>query len=496
MAKKNNGLSKTSLLKSMQCGKALYLYKNNYQDRDPVSRALQDKFDRGHRVGMLAREIFPGGKDCSPPTVFQYDQSIAATKALVMRGEPVIYEAAFKHEGVMVALDILCYRDGKWYGYEVKSSIRTSRTYLQDAAIQYHVITKSGLPLEDILLVHLNGNYTRKGEIDLQQLFRLVSVKEEVLEQQAEIENAILAAREVLSLSSAPEQETGVHCYRPYPCDFLGTCWKGLEKSPILQLAGVAMQDKIDWIKKGIHTLEDIPEEAISKGRMHAQLSAHKNKAPYLDKDTLKAFLQGIQYPLYFFDIEAFQPAVPLFENTTPFQAIPFQFSAHYIEREDGPLEAYEFIVQPGEDGRLAFTEAFLKATHRPGQIVVFNTLLEKGILFQLGKMFPHHAGAIRDRVIRMVDLETPFRKDWYYHPDMQGGYSMKNILPAIAPELSYDQMNIRDGADAMHVYHQLWHEADSIRRTKALQDLLTYCQRDTLGLYHTFRHLKEIISR
>jgi hypothetical protein len=495
MAKKNNGLSKTSLLKGMQCKKALYLYKYHYQDRDPVSRALQDKFDRGHRVGMLARELFPGGIDCTPPTIFQYEQSIAATKALIMRQEPVIYEAAFKHEGVLVALDLLCFRDGKWYGYEVKSSIRTSRTYLLDAAIQYHVITKSGLALEDIFLVHLNGNYVRKGDVDLQQLFRITSVKDEVLEQQLDIQSAIKQAREVLSLDAAPVVDTGIHCYRPYACDFLGTCWKGLEKSPILQLAGVAMQDKIDWLKNGIRSLEEIPEAAISQGRMHAQMMAHKSKRAYIDREKLKAFFNDISYPLYFFDIEAFQPAVPLFEHTSPFQAIPFQFSAHYIERQDGPLEANEFIVQPGEDGRLAFTEAFLKATERPGQIAVFNTLLEKGILFQLGKLFPQYAGAIRDRVVRMIDLETPFRKDWYYHPGMQGGYSMKNILPAIAPDLSYDQMNVKDGQDAMHVYHQLWYEEDFVKKSRALQDLLSYCQRDTLGLYHIYRHMLHEIS-
>lgn len=493
---KNSGLSKTSLLKGMQCGKALYLYKNNYKERDPVSRSLQAKFDRGHSVGKLAQSLFPGGKDCTPPSVFQYDQSIAATKALTMAQFPVIYEAAFKHEGVMVALDILCFRDGKWYGYEVKSSVRTSKTYLQDAAIQYQIITKSGLQLEDIFLVHLNGQYIRDGELDLNQLFQIVSVKEEVLEQQAEIEAAILAARDVLAANSAPEIAIGTHCYKPYACDFLGKCWNGLEKNPILQLAGSSLQERIEWLMSGIRKIEDIPVEALSKTRTNAQFQVHKTQTPYVDLEAMKGFFSQIDYPLYFFDIEAYQPAVPIFDHTTPFQPIPFLFSIHYVKSKEEDVLADVYIAAPDGDNREAFLKAFLEATKEPGQIVVFNTLLEKGILYQLGKLFPSYAGAIKERVLRMVDLETPFKKDWFYHPGMLGGYSMKNILPALVPELSYNNLNIRDGADAMLIYQQLVEEKDDVKKEAQLADLKAYCQMDTLGLYKVYLYLESLIEK
>jgi Domain of unknown function(DUF2779) len=493
--KRSNGLSKTSLLKGMQCGKALYLYKNNYQERDPVSKEQQDKFDRGHRVGLMARQLFPGGKDCTPPTIFQYDQSIAATKALVMQQFPVIYEAAFKFEGLMVATDILCCNDGKWYGYEVKSSGKITNTYLLDAAIQYYVITNSGLQLEDFFLVHINTGYVRKGDLSLQELFRVVSVKDEILALQETISDAVERAREVLLAEKAPDIETGIHCFKPYPCDFLGSCWKGLEKNPLMQLAGVSIQDKVDWIKKGILRMEDIPAEFLTRNRLNAQLLAHQTGGEYVDMEALKSFFNDIQYPLYFFDIEAYQPAIPEFEDTFPFQPIPFQFSAHYIEKKNGPLKAFEYIVPPGEDGRKAFVASFLESTEKPGQIIVFNTLLEKGVLYHLGKLFPEYAADIRQRLERLVDLEIPFKQDWFYHPGMQGGYSMKSILPALVPELSYEHMTVKDGADAMYVYQQLMNEQDKSKRIRALQDLLSYCQMDTLGLYEVFCYLEDLIA-
>ncbi|HQD13599.1 MAG TPA: hypothetical protein PLW43_11675, partial [Chitinophagales bacterium] len=124
MGSKKNSLSKSTLIRSIQCSKSLYLYKNQYNLRDKPNAVQQQKFDRGHRVGKLAHQLFPGGKDCSPPNPFSYDESVAATRLLVQQQFPVIYEAAFRYNGILAALDMLVLKDGKWYAYEVKSSLR------------------------------------------------------------------------------------------------------------------------------------------------------------------------------------------------------------------------------------------------------------------------------------------------------------------------------------------------------------------------------------
>jgi hypothetical protein len=185
---RNTNLSKSSLIKGIQCSKALYLYKYHYDLKDPVSRIQQEKFDRGHRVGKLAQSLFPGGKDCTPPNIMSYDQSIKATEALVRSKFPVIYEAAFKYQGILVALDILVHQDGKWYAYEVKSSLKITNTYIQDIAIQYYVIRNSGLELEDVFIIHVDGEYILKdNQLNLQELFKIISVKEQVEELQIDI---------------------------------------------------------------------------------------------------------------------------------------------------------------------------------------------------------------------------------------------------------------------------------------------------------------------
>lgn len=490
---RNTSLSKSSLIRGIQCSKALYLYKYHYDWKDPVSKVQQDKFDRGHRVGKLAQTLFPGGKDCTPPNVFSYDQSIAATKALIQAKYPVIYEAAFKFQGILVALDILVYRDGKWYAYEVKSSLRISKTYLQDVSIQCHVIKNCGLELEDIFVVHINGDYVLKeDQLNVQQLFKIVSVKEQVNDLEPDIEASIQRARSVLSLESVPEIETGAHCFKPYPCDFLGTCWQGKEKNPIFSLAGVSLVDKVNWVKSGLKQLSDLPADFLSSSRMKAQMESAKNQEAYIQKEEFLEFMDSIQYPLYFFDIEAYQPAIPVFNGTSPFQSIPFQFSLHYKASKDAPLQEFEYITPPGQDGRREFLRAFIQSTRQPGQILVFNTLLEKGILFQLGKLYSSYAKDVKDRMQRMVDLELPFRKDWFYHHKMNGGYSMKNILPALVENMSYNNMNVKDGVDAMVIYQQLIYEQDESKKEKVIQDLISYCRLDTLGLYYVYQEMEK----
>lgn len=485
-------LSKSSLIRSIQCSKSLYLYKHFYQLRDKVSRSQQQIFDRGQKVGLLARELFPGGKDLTPPSVFAYDQSVAATKALISNNFPVMYEAAFRYNGILVALDILVHKEGKWYAYEVKSSLKISRTYLQDTAIQHYIITQCGLELEDFFIVHINGNFVRHGEIALEDLFKIQSVKEHALEQQPYIEQVIEDARKTIQADEIPEVEIGEQCFRPYSCDFQGYCWKGLQENPVFQLSALPLAEKVLLAKSGIQSLKDIPEESISGRRQQNQWQAHLHQKEIIDFVALKSFFDDATYPVYFFDIEAAQPAIPVFDGTSPFQALPFQFSLHYKAAENEPLQHFEYIIPPGWDGRKQFLEMFLEYTQSPGVIVVFNTLLEKGILYQLGKLFPEYAHDIKERMTRFRDIEQIFKNDAYYHPAMNGAYSMKAILPAIDPRLGYQQLEVKDGSDAMLLYASLHPEMPEDALQKALTQLKDYCRMDTLAVSYVYEYLRK----
>lgn len=494
MSSKKNSLSKSTLIRSIQCSKSLYLYKNNYTLRDKPSTTQQQRFDRGHRVGKLAHQLFPNGKDCSPPNPFSYDESIAATKLLVQQNFPVIYEAAFKVNGIMAALDILVNENGKWFAYEVKSSFRISPTYLLDAAIQYYIITRSGLPLEDFFIVNINNEYELKEELNVQSYFKKTSVLNEILERIPYVEKCIEDAIAVLEKGTEPDIEIGQQCNKPYPCDFIGHCWKHIEQDSIWNLPGISALDKINFIEQGITKINQVEEINELNERQKVIINAYKTQQALVKKDKLETFFEDINYPLYFFDVEAFQPALPIFVDTKPYQRIPFLYSLHYKESESVALQHIDYI-SPIENDRINFIQHFLKATEKEGQILVFNTLMEKGILFNLMKDFPKYKSEIFERINRIVDVEIPFKELYYYHPKQQGSFSLKAIGNAILGRDEFMKSQVKDGEEAMAVYNELFYEEDKNKIQQKLQELKTYCQTDTLVLYHIFEKLKEIIK-
>ena len=494
MSNKKNTLSKSTLIRSIQCSKSLYLYKNNYSLRDKPNTVQQQRFDRGHRVGKLAHRLFPNGKDCSPPNPFSYDESIAATKLLVQQHFPVIYEAAFKYNGILAALDMLEYKDGKWYSYEVKSSFRISNTYLLDAAIQYYIITKSGLPLEDFSIVTIDNEYVMKDELDVQSYFKKTSVLQEIQERIPYVEKCIDDAIAILDGSSVPEINIGQQCTKPYPCDFQGHCWKHIEHDSVWYLPGISAIEKVAFMAKGISTIHQIEDTDELTERQKVIIQSYQKQQPYIQTEKLNSFFTEINYPLYFFDVEAFQPAVPVFKGTKPYERIPFLYSLHYKESEHAPLQHVEYI-SPVEDDRINFIQHFLKSTEKPGKILVFNTLMEKGILFNLMKDFPEYKQAIFERINRIIDVEIPFKELFYYHPKQQGSFSLKAIGNAVLSRDEFARSAVKDGEEAMAVYNELFYIEDKDAVQKKLDELKTYCKTDTLVLYFIFEKMKEFTA-
>src|ERR1044072_3692777 len=96
-------ISKTSFLKFEQCPKAFFFYKNLPYLKDKPTVDKQITFKRGHDVGFLARQLFPGGVDVT--LAGDTAAMEAATAELVRQEVPVMYEATFCFQGVLVMVD-------------------------------------------------------------------------------------------------------------------------------------------------------------------------------------------------------------------------------------------------------------------------------------------------------------------------------------------------------------------------------------------------------
>lgn len=229
-------LSKSTFIRGNQCLKSLYLNKKRPFLRDKLSPEQLAKFKRGSRLGLLAQQLFPGGIDLTPRSPSQYQKRVLETTEIIRQGKyDTLNEAVFQFDQLLIMLDILNRKDDEWFGYEVKSSLKISDTYLLDAAFQYYVITNSGLKLKDMFLVYVNKNYSFEEELRLDDIFIFESVLEKVLELQDYVKEKVIEEKATLHLNSSPQIDVGEHCLHPYPCDFIGHCWKNVSDKSLIE---------------------------------------------------------------------------------------------------------------------------------------------------------------------------------------------------------------------------------------------------------------------
>jgi hypothetical protein len=486
-------LSKSTFVRSAQCLKSLFLYKNHFDLRDPISANQQMLFKRGTDIGTLAQGIFPGGVDASPKDPYSYQESVVKTKQFIDGGAEVIYEAAFQFDGVLAALDILVKKDGRWFAYEVKSSAKVSGAYILDAALQYYVITNAGLPLANIAIINLNTDYVKDGPLEFRKLFKSNSIIMDVLKKQDHIKQQILEAKKVLANKILPDVKIGKQCFEPYACDFMGQCWKEVPADSIFEIAGMNRNKQFEMYDSGIKTINDIPGGFSLRAPQKLQVDFYQKQEPFIDKAGIHNFLNKLTYPLYFMDFETFMPAVPIFDNTSPFQHLPFQYSLHYKQDKATTVEHKSFLAEAGSDPSRAFVEQLLKDTEGAGDILVYNITFEKGVLKKLKHKFPEYAVALQFRINRMRDLMQPFENHLYYHPKMKGSFSIKNVLPALVPELSYANLGINNGNSASVAFEHLQSETDLIRVAEIREQLEAYCKLDTYAMVKILEVLEAV---
>lgn len=487
-------LSKSSFIRGLQCLKSLYYYKNYYSLRDKPSEKQQAIFSRGLNVGVVARGLFPMGKDASPSHPSRQREAVENTQRLIAAGETVIYEAAFIHQQVYVAVDLLVKEGESWKAYEVKSSTRISETYLNDSAIQYFVIRGAGIELVDFFLVYVNNQYIRRETLDLPGLFTVQSVLNEVEKRLPDIETNLVYAKIALAKREVPDIPIGEHCFYPYNCDFWGTCGKEIPKDSIFELSGVSREEQFRLFHRGFKKIEDVTDTSGMSRDVQIQVRTSQVKEVYIEKENLRQFLDTLKYPLIFLDFETFMPAIPVYDNSKPYEQIPFQFSAHILNLNETEAFHREFLAEHGIDPREEFLEQVLSATEGEGTILAYNASFESSILKYLGNLFPEYEEQIINRIGRFSDLMTPFKKKWYYHHAMKGSASIKNVLPALVPEMDYATLSIGNGAMAMAKYESLSASNDMFEIAQIREDLKEYCKMDTLAMVRILQVLQKAI--
>jgi hypothetical protein len=469
-------LSKSRIIAGRQCEKRLWLEVHRPELLD-YDDSIKYRFDMGNRVNDVARSQYPGG------VLIEYErgttEALKETKRLLAeQPDTPIFEATFKASDVLVRTDILQKKHKHYELIEVKSSTEMKDYHVEDCAVQTWVVDNTGLPLKEITLGLINNQFVYPGQGDYQGLFKYEPMTTEVRALQPEIGKWVKRYKRVLA-EEEPKIEMGAQCHTPYDCPFIKYCAGPQSGYPVDCLPGSSKVK--DALKaEGIRDIRDIPARRLKNDKQEWVRRVTLSGKPEL-RPGAKQAISGLPHPRYYLDFETTAFAVPIWAGTRPYQTLPFQWSCH-IEDPPGKFRHAEFIDCSGQPPMRPFIESFLKALGTKGPIFIYSNF-EKTRLNELAVIYPDVAEKISKVVNRCVDLLAIAREN-YYHPDMRGSWSIKYVVPTIAPQINYQALGeIQDGGAAQFAYIRLL-EPDMLEEEKERlhRNLLEYCKLDTLA--------------
>jgi hypothetical protein len=476
----------------------LKLHKPVLLEKFQLSDFEKHLMQQGNEVESCARNLFPGGIAVSS----NGEGACHETVRLMDSKMPTIFQATFIVDGFIARNDMLSFNKvtGVWDLYEVKggNSVKehdADHSHIDDVAFQVSVLKRVGVPLGSYYIVHLNKEYVRSGDLDIPKLFIVEDKTEEVKAVLDGVEKQMAAAREYLNRAEEPLGSCEcVYRGRKKHCATFQYSNSHVPEYSVHDISYISQKKLNLLIEGGIFDLKDIPEEFALSENQRNQILAHERQEPIIDKGSIKDILGKLSFPLYFFDYEAYGPAIPAFNGFSPYKRIPFQFSLHILKSPTSKPEHVEFLHEdlsdPSEHVGRILKENFVPG----GTFIAWHKSYEAGVNDEIALRLPQYKelfGKINDS---LYDLKEIFTAQHYIHPDFRGKTSIKKVLPAIVPDLRYGDINIREGGQAADAW---WTMVSSLispeSKQTIIKDLKTYCGLDTYAMYAIWKHLYDI---
>lgn len=465
---------------------------------DPPSDFQQNIFDQGTEVGKLATDYFPGGVEITEDYT-QPEEALESTKKAMENGASAIFEAAFLFGEVLIRVDVLRNNnDGTWDLIEVKSTNSVEpKAHHDDVAIQKWVLLNSNVSIKSSYLMHLNREYTRKGKLNLKELFVLEKLDETIIPNLEQVPSMLKVIKENLKLDNEPQELIGSKCKNPYTCEFISYCWTEDIAGSIHRVGRLNDKKRHQLMDQGIQLIKDIPPNFDLSTNQQIEVTSTKNNDVHVDLKNVQNHLAELNYPLYYLDYESVSYAVPKFDGSWPHKHLTTQYSLHIQRTPESKLEHFEFLHNENSDPSKALAESLLNNINADrGSVIVYHKTYERDRTKEMADMVPEYRDRLEDIIDRMWDLETPFAKRWYWDPKFEGSSSIKNVLPVFAPEFSYKDLEINKGDLAqMKFAEMIALPMTSPDREKIRHDLLKYCQRDTLAMVIVLSQIVETIG-
>jgi len=413
-----------------------------------------------------------------------------------LSGLPSVSNIWLSYNKIHVHIDFAFWFKGAWYFFLARPSPKIKDTSIADAELSRWVAQNCGLPLGGMYLLHPRDGYVRRGELDdeavvIDSLQHLLKYFKQGV---GNLAPAILARTAEGTMPACGRRFCPVcnpHAQTVSPFS-IHTLYKGGRAVQLLLEAGITD------IRDIAQAAESIKKELSDKQLL--QITAVTTTSTHLDRSALATFLEQLVFPLCFLDFECSSRALSAYEGTANWELVPFLFSWHRVDSLEDLLKfktsaGKVSCARPGEDGRSFLAQELAEGPGLvSGSVIGYGTALEKNVLNRLSNNFPQYKTALRGLLDRLLDIQDPFVRFLYYHPEQKGKTSLKTTLPLLTG-VSHKDLIMQSGGLA-HLYWAFLSDAGEL--TGELQQRFTgnavpqriteicdYAAMDTLGLVH-----------
>lgn len=470
-----------------------------------IDENTQAIFDAGHDFEGYAEELFPEAAKLGFSSYDEYLSLPARTSAALNAGVKTILQGRFEADGITCIVDVLDrVSDDTFDLIEIKSSSKAKPEHEYDLAFQLLVLTKAGIKVRNVAIIHANGEYVREGDIDPKQITERTDVTGAVHALSELTEEQTKKAFGVLSQSQMPDISPRFANQLNVPGVPWFAEWLEIYKSLILNLDPYSIYSlsfpSAEQIGKledaGVSLMKDISDEMCLRDKQLAQVKTTRENKQILEKEKIKEFLDIFQYPLYFFDYETFSSVIPDFDGLSPYKDYPFQYSLHIIDSPGAEPRHLEYLHQENSNPMLTLLEKLKQDIGDTGTILAWNMIYEKGCNDRMAKMYPEYEEFLKNLNERMLDLMTPFANMWFFDKDFFGSASVKNVLPVLCPELSYKELAVSDGLNSRRTWTQTFLLGkNQEQREQIVSDLCKYCTLDTFAMVRILEELHKAVE-
>lgn len=492
-------ITKSDFLKFKECSSFFWFWKNNpdtltEEKIDPFIERLKSQ---GYEVELFARNLYPKAQLVTG----KLEAASQQTKEFIQNGTIEIFQASFMVDELFASCDVLVWNElfGGWDILEIKSSTdkdKKKKEHIIDAAFQRIVAQRAGFKVVNVYLVELNKEYYKNGEIDRNALFNQTEITTECIELEHQLNADINVAKNVLK-GKEPTECTCRYKGRSKHCRAFKHLYPTVPNYSIYDLRAIGSSKKVlkQLVDEGYIELSSVPDDFKLNQTHENQLWVNQSKQTIFEGEKIKAQFDDLEYPLYFLDYETLACGIPKYDMTYPYQQTVFQYSLHILH-EDGQIEHKEFIHRDQSTPVYIVAQKLREDIGDHGHIIVWNKSFEGKCNQDLAEVNTELRAFLLELNNRIYDLMEIFRKMEYLHDDFKGSYSIKNVLPVMCPDLSYDSLDVSNGAEAVVEYEQvIFGDVTEKLKEDKFDALLEYCKLDTWAMVRIFQMLQKMIE-